>query len=212
MSLTNDQIMMIIGGVAAVLFVVYMYNNWWGPEHFTPYVSSYSPFESQRELNRQYDGPTAGIKDYLVDTMVCSKKCCGDQWPVPFEGLSAAEVEQTIATQRNPGPFVRTNYSCANGIEGVGCPCVNAKAYEFIVNHGRNAQTIKDIEPTFFIRGDVDQKGIEPQGILANDYLSPYEVLQAQRSMFVDSPKMNDLQLQRSPNPITNVQSVTENH
>jgi hypothetical protein len=200
--MSKEQMMLIFAAIVGLYFVVTIYTSWGSSEGF-------SPFESKKELNTYYEGATAGIKDYLVDTMVCSKKCCGDQWPVPFEGLSAAEIEQTIATKRNPGPFVRTNYMCANGIDGVGCPCINAKAYEYIVNHGHNAHTIKDIEPSFFIRGDVDQPG-EIQGLQKSEYLSPYEVLQSARSMFVDTPKLNDMQLQRTANPVNEVISVLD--
>lgn len=172
---------------------------------------NFNPENAQYELSQYFDGgdSTKGIRDYTVDTMVCSKKCCGDQWPTPFDGLSSEEVQQTISTMRNSGPFVRTNYTCANGIDGVGCPCINTKAYEFIVNHGHNAHTINDIEPTFLIRGDVGSRG-EVQGVQAGDMLSPYEALQAERSMFVDTPKMNDLQLQRSTNSVDKVMGIAD--
>ena len=195
--------------IMAGVVIVALWGLWWWYKRDS--TEAFSPAESKKMLDEYYnDGSLDGVKQYLVDTMVCSKKCCGDQWPVPFDGLTAAEVEQTISTMRAPGPFVRTNYTCANGINGVGCPCINKKAYKFIVNHGHNAQTINDIEPTFLIRGDVGAAALEPQGIQASDMLSPYEVLQAERSVFVNTPKMNDLQLQRSPNPVTHVTGVPD--
>ncbi len=183
---------MIIGGIILVLYLIA--SCYYGKKS----VENFSPFESEKELNQYYEGSTTGIKDYLVDTMVCSKQCCGDQWPVPFDGLSSAEVEQSISTLRSPGPFVRTNYTCANGINGVGCPCISKDAYKFIVNKGRNAHDIEEIEPTFLIRGN------EP---IENDTLSPYESLQAYRSMYVDIPKLNDRELSRQSNPVNDVES-----
>jgi len=200
----NRNHLMIAGGVIIALWVVYY---WW---YKTSASEAFGPAESKRQLDEYYNGSDKGIENYRVDTMVCSKKCCGDQWPVPFDGLTSAEIEQTISTMREPGPFVRTNYTCANGVNGVGCPCINKKAYKFLVNHGHNAQTINDIEPTFLIRGDVGETHGPVQGIQASDMLSPYEVLQSERSVFVASPKMNDLALQRSPNPVTHVSGVSD--
>lgn len=213
-------------------------------------TEQFSPFASSKELNQYYDGSTVGIKNKLVDNMVCSKKCCGDNWPTPFDGLSSAEIQQSISTMGNDGPFVRTNYTCANGIEGVGCPCIDKDAYKFIVNHGTSRNNnITQVEPTFLIGGadiqltnrsapidasyDLQPRPatnqasygsqtpmtslttafgpqtqmVFPLDVFATNQLSPYEVLQSQRSMFVDSPRLNDLELQRMPNPVTNVKS-----
>lgn len=191
---------LIIGGIVIILIVILMCfcRNNRRPQP----VELFSPYESQRELDQYYESPVEGIQDYLVDTMVCSKKCCGDQWPVPFEGLTSAEIQQSISTPRDPGPFVRTNYTCANGIEGVGCPCISKDAYRFIVNKGRNEHNIDhniQIEPTFLITGN------EPK---RHDYHTPYQTLQAYRSMFVDSPRLNDLELSRSPNPVNDVDPI----
>lgn len=160
-----------------------------------------SPYESSKELDHYYEDNTNGIENYLVDNMTCDPSCCGDQWPVPFDGMTAAEINQSIENRGSPGPFVRTNHTCGNGINGVGCPCINKKAYKFIVNHGQNAHNITEIEPTFLINRDV----VKPYD-LSNES-SPYEQLQYKKSMFVDKPMLNDLELRRPAENINNVQS-----
>jgi hypothetical protein len=159
-----------------------------------------TPYVSAANLDEFYEGSTKGIEDYLVDNMTCHPSCCGTQWPVPFDGLTSNEVESCIETRGTPGPFVRTNYTCANGINGVGCPCITKKAYAFIANHGREPRPsdLAKIEPTFLIR-----KNVEPN----NPYLSPYEEIQSKRSMFTDGRRLSDLELQRPETDLSNVQS-----
>lgn len=215
----ENQKYIIIGGIIVVILLIIgcVYFNKQSNEYFSPY-------ESQKELDEYYQSPIEGIKDYLVDTMTCSKKCCGDQWPVPFEGLSAEEIQQSIQTPREPGPFVRTNYTCANGIEGVGCPCISKDAYRFIVNKGRNEHNIDSliqIEPTFLISGNEPKRrrgrghlghlghlGHQIHRGMDGDQHTPYQTLQAYRSMFVDTPRLNDIELSRGPNPVNDVESI----
>ena len=161
-------------------------------------------------MDEYYEGSTKGVEDYLVDNMTCHPSCCGDQWPVPFDGLTSREVESCIENRGTPGPFVRTNYTCANGINGVGCPCINKKAYLLLTNHGRVPRTpeIGTIEPTFLIRdGSVPDGSYEGVKNKITSMMSPYEEIQSKRSMFVDTPKLNDLELQRSQTDLSNVQS-----
>lgn len=249
--------------IVIIIVIIILYigvSYYYKPTH----TEQFSPYESSKELDQYYNATTEGIQNDLVDTMVCSKKCCGDNWPTPFDGLSSAEIQQSISTMGNSGPFVRTNYTCANGIEGVGCPCISKDAYKFIVNHGSNRNNnITQVEPSFLIGGadrsvrivsapigspydlqvnnrhqvhgvldqpqlgeTMNQQGygsttqptslrtafgphtqmVNPLDAFASE-LTPYEVLQSQRSMFVDSPRLNDLELQRTPNPVTNVKS-----
>lgn len=198
---------LIVGGIILIICVFYACYSSRQQTYVDsqPEMEMFSPYESEAELNTYYEGSNADIKNYLVDTMVCSKKCCGDQWPVPFEGLTSAEIEQSIATARDPGPFVRTNYTCANGINGVGCPCISKDAYRFLVNKGRNSPNLTSdiqIEPTFLI----DSKGVENN----NQYNTPYENLQSYRSVFVNTPKLTDRELGRGPNPVNNVRPIND--
>lgn len=184
--------------VILIILLVLWYFSRPSPTPFYGERFTSSPYQSERELDSYYRGSTAGVQDYLVDNMTCHPSCCGDQWPVPFDGLTGPEVEQCIENRGKPGPFVRTNYTCANGINGVGCPCINKDAYLFLVNHGANARTKGTVEPSFLIRNDVNPTDYQE---------SPWQQVLSKKSMFVDSPRMNDLELQRSPISLQNVQS-----
>ena len=37
----------------------------------------------------------------------------------------------------NTDSTIRTNYTCANGPNGVGCPCITPTAHSALVNHGQ---------------------------------------------------------------------------
>jgi len=169
-----------------------------------------SPYRSAANLDEYYEGSTKGVEDYLVDNLTCHPDCCGDQWPVPFDGLTSREVEHCIETRGTPGPFVRTNYTCANGINGVGCPCIPKKVYMLLADHGKipRPEELQDIEPTFLIRNnnipDGTYEGVKKR---IQSMMSPYEEIQSRRSMFVDTPKLNDLEYQRSETDLSNVQS-----
>ena len=169
-----------------------------------------SSYRSAANLDEYYEGSTRGVEDYLVDNMTCHPSCCGDQWPVPFDGLTSQEVETCIETRGNSGPFVRTNYTCANGINGVGCPCINKKGYMMLVNHGRipRSSELGQVEPTFLIRNKTTHEGTYDEvSSRISSMMTPYEEIQTKRSMFVDKPKLNDLELSRSQTDLSNVQS-----
>jgi len=210
----DNNEMYIIIGVVVVLLILFYYMMNKNVENF----DGTNELDWSSELDRFYDGSsTRGVEDYLVDNMVCSKKCCGDQWPTPFDGLDAEEIQQSISKPGYPGPFVRTNMTCANGIGGVGCPCVPARAYEFLANRGDGAHSIRDIEPTLFIRNDVGYAGPEAprdrplhSGVnfgrqTDRREMSPLEQVQSKLSMFSDVVKLNDID---RTIPLGNIDSV----
>uniref|UniRef100_A0A6C0CD31 Uncharacterized protein n=1 Tax=viral metagenome TaxID=1070528 RepID=A0A6C0CD31_9ZZZZ len=219
MSDTNNRTYIIIGVVVVFLLIWFYYNR--KVENF----DGTNELDWSTELDRFYDGAsTRGVEDYLVDNMVCSKKCCGDQWPTPFDGLDAEEIQQSILKPGFPGPFVRTNMTCANGIDGVGCPCIPARAYEFLANRGDGAHNIRDIEPTLFIRNDVgfaapnDVNGPLYSGVnwgklmmkqtdkqTDQQEMSPLEQVQQKLSMFSDTVKLTDID---RTIPLGNISSV----
>lgn len=168
-----------------------------------------SSYRSANNLDEYYEGSTRGIEDYLVDNMTCHPNCCGDQWPVPFDGLTSQEVETSIENRGIPGPFVRTNYTCANGINGVGCPCIRKKGYMMLVNHGRipRPSELSQVEPTFLIRNEAPVGTYAEVSSKIRSMMTPYEEIQSKRSMFVDQPKLNDLELSRPQTDLSNVQS-----
>jgi hypothetical protein len=182
-------IILVLGTLILVFCCLSMENK----ENFTA-----SPYSSSNELDKYYQGSTVGVEDYLVDNMTCHPSCCGDQWPVPFDGLTSGEIEKCIENRGKPGPFVRTNYTCANGLNGQGCPCIKTGPYKFLVNRGQNAHSVDEVEPTFIIRNDITKSNYEE---------SPSEVIQNKRSMFRNQPKINDTELQREPVNLSRIQS-----
>jgi hypothetical protein len=190
----NQRAILIIVIIGALILAYWLLATNRVTEKFTA-----SPFQSSKELDAYYAGSTVGVEDDLVDNMTCHPSCCGDQWPVPFDNLTSDQVQKCIADKGKPGPFVRTNYTCANGINGVGCPCIRKKPYLFLVNHGSNADTMDQVEPTFLIRNDRIPSPYEQAT------MTPYETIQSTKSMFVNTPKINDLELQRRPESVSNV-------
>lgn len=202
--MTKEQIIWIIIGAIVIYYVlVYVF-----PQPMENFSVGNRPFAGplerlqmpSPELIAQYASPTEGINDYLVDTKVCSKSCCGDNRLPQYDGLTSDEAQRAIidASQNSTGPYVRTNYTCANGAGGVGCPCIDKPTYNFLVNHGSSSKPIAPIEPTFLLGGDLDT---------SNLYNTPYDELISQRSMFANHPTLNDLELRRTANPVNRVRS-----
>jgi hypothetical protein len=211
---SDNRTYIIIAVVVVLLLIWFYYMNRNKVENF----DGTNELDWSTELDRFYDGgSTRGVEDYLVDNMVCSKKCCGDQWPTPFDGLDAEEIQESISKPGFPGPFVRTNMTCANGIGGVGCPCVPAKAYEFLVNRGSGAHNIRDIEPTLFIRNDVGYASADAGRPLYSGVnwgrqtdrqeMSPLEQVQQKKSMFSDVVQLTDIDRTIPLGNIDNVRS-----
>lgn len=204
---SNTRLILIVAVVALAIYVYYTsyYTTAYDEPVRENMSESFIPMGSNRELNKFYEEPTAGVKNHLVDTMTCSKSCCGDSLMHSFDGLTSEEFQRNMSEiQNSTGPYVRTNYTCANGPGGVGCPCIDKQSYKFITNHGHNSHSIQAIEPTFLLGGDV-----RPFGPKDDEY-TPYEVLLTQTSMFVNTPKLNDLELGRMPNPVDNVRSIRD--
>jgi len=134
------------------------------PEHFNineqaqQYPQSFDPKSSANANISQYQQPD-NIDDLLIDEMACHPDCCGDSWPVSYDGLDANQVQQTFVSSMldNGGPYVRTGYTCAGGKGGVGCPCVTRDAYINLANRGQGFNGINKIEPTLFVGNDLEQ-------------------------------------------------------
>ena len=164
--------------------------------------------DGSNELDKYYNpalGSEAGIEDDLVDKMVCSPKCCGDTWQVPFDGLTPDEIrhalyENSIENGKNTG-FVRTDMTCGNGDGGVGCPCIPTKAYMMIANRGNNSPNLNKVPSTFYIHNDDLLASNED-----NDW-TPYQKIQKKKSMFVGEPLLNDRYYQRPLTSLKNLQS-----
>jgi hypothetical protein len=130
--------------VILIIYFIFFYSN--NPKPQTYYIpEGFDTNISSQELEQNYLPASYGIENLVVDTLVCHPKCCGDQWPTPFDGLTADEIKQSIASRVNNNSFIRTNYTCANGENGVGCPCFTPVAHSNLVNHSQNIGSTVDI-------------------------------------------------------------------
>mgnify|MGYP005749205459 CR=1 FL=1 len=172
-----------------VLLIIY-YLNRKVTEHF---------MTAEKELESYYNGSTMDVDNYLVDKMECHPDCCGDQWPVPFDGLSPTEIDEVLSN-KNPTEYVRTNYTCATGPNGQGCPCIRKDPYRFLVNRGNNSHSLKEneIEPTFIIDRYENRSNY-------STYTPDYNT---DKSVFINKPILNDLELRRPEVNIDNVSPI----
>ena len=65
---------------------------------------------------------------------MCSKSCCGPQYPPPFE------LEQDALVEKMKDKFVPNNYSCNNAWNDTGCVCMTKKQHDYIQSRGGNAE------------------------------------------------------------------------
>jgi len=65
---------------------------------------------------------------------MCSKSCCGPQYPPPFK------LEEDVMVEKNKDKFVPNNYSCNNAWNNTGCVCMTKKQHEYIGSRGGNAE------------------------------------------------------------------------
>lgn len=191
------QILAILVVLVLVYYYFYASNNM-GMESFST--------NGANELDKYYESPVADIANYAIDNVPCSPLCCGDQWQVPFDGLTSAEIQEALVANgrddygRNSG-VVRSNYMCGNGDGGVGCPCMGTDAYLFLNNRGNNApDRLHSVEPTFYVHNDLLQEGDD------EDW-TPFQKIQKKKSIFVGAPKLNDVSYQRKPQSLAGVQS-----
>ena len=133
-----------------------------------------------------------------IDTLPCHPACCGDQWPVPFDGLTADQIQKSLTVQGSTGPYVRTSYTCANGPGGVGCPCVPKNSYAQLVNRGQDANCINGIEPTLLINRNVPRSVNINLGLQSQD----------NQQIYTDGRLLNDLRMQRPQYAMSNVQAI----
>ena len=66
---------------------------------------------------------------------MCSKSCCGAQYPPPFD------LEEDAYIAKNKDKFVPNNYMCNNAWNNSGCVCMTKKQRDYIGSRGNNAGT-----------------------------------------------------------------------
>jgi len=63
---------------------------------------------------------------------MCSKSCCGPQYPPPFN------LEEDEMVNKFKDKFVPNNYSCNNAWNNTGCVCMTEKQRDYIQSRGGN--------------------------------------------------------------------------
>lgn len=80
-------------------------------------------------LDDGYDGSLGLISSF------CSKSCCTEQYPLPFE------LPDDKLVKASGLDYVQTSYTCNNGFQDTGCVCMTKKQAEFLGSRGLNAST-----------------------------------------------------------------------
>ena len=141
----NDPRINIILIFIVILVLIYFFTSKTGvkaipndvPELFT------TDYEQQyrRNLDQYYVPASDAVKDKAIDTMICHPDCCNKQWPVPFDGLTADQIQRSIATSALSAKrsIADTSYTCSGGPNGAGCPCIpkNKTLANLIANRGQ---------------------------------------------------------------------------
>lgn len=187
-NLSQTNVIIIVTVILVFLIIFFIFDKQHNIELFT------SSSQKLNVLDKQFTTSSAtDLKGLTIDTLECDKSCCGNQDYVSFDQLTPNEISDRIASlNTDSGPYVRTNYTCGNGINGVGCPCISKKAYLHLANRGQPFRKYEydTIEPTLSVGSNIHR---------FKNYMSVDEHKQGLKSMFADSPKMNDHILQRRP-------------
>ena len=192
----NKNIWTIIVIIAVIILVYYLF---FAPSTTqitrTTTIEGYQgvPYDYPENIADFYVTQSAQLQNSAIDTLTFHPSCCGDQWPVPFDGLTADQIQKTLANPGSPSPYVRTSYTCARGPNGVGCPCVPKDAYANLVNRGQNIKC-DGIEQSLLINKNAPTQ--------TNIKLGPQN-----QQIYTDGRLLNDLRLQRPLQNVTGVQS-----
>lgn len=128
----------IVLGIVLVMFIIF-YN-----------YNMYENFTKDREISFINESDAENINNKVIDTKICHPSCCSNQWPRPFDNMTEYELTSYLKESHSPNNFVTTNYTCANGDGGSGCPCINNDSYFLLINRGNNLSNVKHIEPNFY--------------------------------------------------------------
>ena len=80
--------------------------------------------------NDKLDDGNDGI--YGLNYAMCSKSCCGPQYPPPFE------VDKDVVVDKMKGDFVPNSYKCNNAWQDSGCVCMTKNQKDFLSSRGGN--------------------------------------------------------------------------
>ena len=107
------------------------------PQSFEPAWGSSS--DSQANFDSPNFKDKIGVMERATDlgdeTLAfnyCSKSCCADQYPTPFNMPTNANV------CKNKGDFVPSSYTCNNAWEDTGCLCMTKNQSEMLATRAGN--------------------------------------------------------------------------
>nr|URM62247.1 hypothetical protein [Mimivirus sp.] len=102
------------------------------PERFDMTENRFPDYDQRTTLDDYYTPMSHQLS--TVDNAICSPDCCGTQWPMS-DGLTAEDIKYQISNMNNKNN-IGTNYTCSNGNNGRGCPCLTPKSYNMLTNRG----------------------------------------------------------------------------
>jgi hypothetical protein len=80
--------------------------------------------------NDNLDDGNNGI--YGLNYAMCSKSCCGPQYPPPFE------TDKDVVVDKMKGEFVPNGIQCNNNWQNAGCLCMTKDQQGFLSSRGGN--------------------------------------------------------------------------
>lgn len=119
---------------AIVFTIIFIITLWFVDdkkvEHFEDTEEKTDTAETKSEPNFPVNLYTIDIGKNSIAHAKCSKSCCGQQYPTPFD-----VHDEEICN--NQSSYVPVNLNCISD-QGAGCLCVTKSQFDFLVNRGNN--------------------------------------------------------------------------
>ena len=100
------------------------------PEEIIPAWSDSDVVANYGKIDKLDDGYNGAMG---LNYNMCSKSCCGPQYPPPFA------IDSDVMVEKHKGEFVPNNYMCNNAWNDSGCVCMTEKQRDYIQSRGNNA-------------------------------------------------------------------------
>ncbi|ANB50592.1 hypothetical protein [Powai lake megavirus] len=102
------------------------------PERFDMTENQFYNLDHKTTLDDYYTPISHQLS--TIDNAICSPDCCGTQWPMS-DGLTVEDIKSQMSNMNNKNN-IGTNYTCTNGNNGRGCPCLTPESYSMLTNRG----------------------------------------------------------------------------
>lgn len=160
-------------------------------------------------LSDFYKNPSASLSGLSVDSVRCDPSCCSFNTTPTYDNLTSGEIATVLATRHEKSPYIKTDYTCANGAGGVGCPCVTKSTYNMIASRGQNTgDPSANLDPSLYV--NADQSSFDPNYFENLSMLNRTWDINSKGSPYSPNRKFNDVHLQRLPFDISNIQSASQ--